>query len=166
MGVPSVARRSSAARRWDSAAARVNGSLRRGRAYAATYCFYARQAKNTEAERQACEIRLRAERRCGQLLKETEKAKGAQGTGSNQYQVRSIGTTAPTLSDRGISKDQSSRWQKLADVPEEQFEAALAGPDMPTTSGIIEAVKPPTVTPVSTDALRLWSALCGFEREN
>ena len=26
---------------------------------------YARQAKNTEAERQACEIRLRAERRAG-----------------------------------------------------------------------------------------------------
>jgi hypothetical protein len=28
---------------------------------------YARQARNTEAERKACEIRLRAERKCGQL---------------------------------------------------------------------------------------------------
>ena len=28
---------------------------------------YARQARNVEAERRACEIRLRAERRCGQL---------------------------------------------------------------------------------------------------
>ena len=29
--------------------------------------IYARQARNTEAERQACEIRLRAERKCGQF---------------------------------------------------------------------------------------------------
>ncbi len=36
---------------------------------------YAKQAKNTEAERRACEIRLRAERKAGQLLAETEKAK-------------------------------------------------------------------------------------------
>ena len=31
-------------------------------------------AKNTEAERRACEIRLRAERRAGELLREMEKA--------------------------------------------------------------------------------------------
>jgi hypothetical protein len=29
---------------------------------------YSQQAKNTEAERQACEIRLRAERKAGKLL--------------------------------------------------------------------------------------------------
>src|SRR4051794_943317 len=56
---------------------------------------YAQQALNVEAERQASQIRLRAERRCGQLLRQREKAKGAQGTGSNQYQVRSDDTTAP-----------------------------------------------------------------------
>src|SRR5690348_9102530 len=37
--------------------------------------MYARQARNVEAERRACEIRLRAERRCGQLLREMQKAK-------------------------------------------------------------------------------------------
>jgi hypothetical protein len=31
---------------------------------------YARQARNTEAERQAIQIRLRAEQRCGELLGE------------------------------------------------------------------------------------------------
>ena len=35
---------------------------------------YAKQAMNVEAERQACEIRLRAERKAGQLLKQIEKA--------------------------------------------------------------------------------------------
>ena len=35
-----------------------------------------------------------------------------------------------TLADLGISKDQLSQWQKLAAVPDEQFEAELAGPEM------------------------------------
>jgi len=43
--------------------------------------MYAQQALNVEAERQACEIRLCAERRCGQLLREREKAKGVQLAG-------------------------------------------------------------------------------------
>ncbi len=29
------------------------------------------------------------------------------------------------LGDLGISKDQSSKWQQLADIPEEQFESRL-----------------------------------------
>jgi hypothetical protein len=55
-----------------------------------------------EAEARACEIRLRAERRCGQLIKEMEKAKGARGSGSNQHQVSSHAERAPTLADLGI----------------------------------------------------------------
>jgi hypothetical protein len=46
--------------------------------------IYAQQARNVEAERRACEIRLRAERRCGQLLRQMAKAKGAPG---NQHRV-------------------------------------------------------------------------------
>jgi hypothetical protein len=34
----------------------------------------------------------------------------------------------PTLSDLGITRDQSSKWQALAEVPEEQFEQALKDP--------------------------------------
>ena len=44
---------------------------------------------------------------------------------------------ATTLSDLGITRDQSSQWQKLAAVPEAQFETALAGPEKATTAGII-----------------------------
>ena len=50
---------------------------------------YFRQAKNPEPERRACEIRLRSERKAGQLLKKLEKAKGGQ-----PYQ--SSGTTGST----------------------------------------------------------------------
>jgi hypothetical protein len=84
-------------------------------------CIQTRQADNTEAERRACEIRLRAERKASALLKEREKAKPS---GSNQHKDVSRSTTHPrTLTDLGITRDQSWKWQKLADIPAEDFEA-------------------------------------------
>jgi hypothetical protein len=61
---------------------------------------------------------------------------------------------------------QSSRWQALADIPEDEFERGLRGPDKPTTSGMLEAAKPKPVTPVTTAALRLWGTLRDWERES
>jgi hypothetical protein len=55
---------------------------------------YARQAKNLEMEIKLCEIRLRAERRAGQLLAETERAKASPG---NQY----TGTLDPSSASSG-----------------------------------------------------------------
>jgi hypothetical protein len=67
---------------------------------------YNRQGQNVDAERQACEIRLRAERKAGKLLGELESAKPR---GSNQHKDRSRPVTdPPTLEDLGISKKQSS----------------------------------------------------------
>jgi hypothetical protein len=102
--------------------------------------LYAKQAKNYDAERRAVEIRVRAERKAGALLRAMEKAKGARGNSSNQYQteVRSDSSTAPkTLAEMGISKDQSAEWQRLAEIPDEDFEAALAAPEMPSARRII-----------------------------
>jgi hypothetical protein len=119
---------------------------------------YARQAHNIENERQACLIRLRAERKCGELLKQIEMAKGGQ-----PYQSDGATGRTPTLVDRGISRDQSSRWQKLADVPADKFEAALADPDiMPTTSGILQAEAPKRGFTVSDDGVWLWGELQGL----
>ena len=131
---------------------------------------YARQAKNVENERRACEIRLRAERKCGQLLAEMEKAKASPG---NQYTGkldRSTNASGPkTLSDLGITYDQSSKWQQLAKVPDDKFEKELAGEAKPSTNGIISSQKaegkPPKVTPVANDALWLWGRLRDFERD-
>jgi hypothetical protein len=81
---------------------------------------YARQAKDAELLRDATEIRLRAERRAGELLTETPKALPR---GSNQHEDRSrIATDPPTLADLGVTKTQSSKWQKLAALPEDKFE--------------------------------------------
>ena len=97
---------------------------------------YARQAKNLNAERHAAEIRVRAERRCGELLAEMPKATPR---GSNQYQRKedmSEDATHP-LSKLGITRDQSSTWQQLAALPVEQFEEAIAEQEIPTTSSVL-----------------------------
>jgi len=52
-----------------------------------------------------------------------DKAKGVLKRGKEL--PRSPNGTAETLRDLGISKKQSAKWQQLADVPEEDFEAAL-----------------------------------------
>jgi hypothetical protein len=130
---------------------------------------YSRQAKNTEAERRACEIRLRAERKAGELLSQMEKAKGAPGPGRGKAgsPAGPAFTETPTLRDLGISKQQSSDWQRLADVPQEKFEAALTDPiQRPTTAGIINSVDPvrAKVAAVSNEALWLWGRLKDFDR--
>ncbi|MGF6877389.1 hypothetical protein [Paraburkholderia sp. MM5477-R1] len=78
---------------------------------------YAKQAQNFDAERQAQEVRVRAERRAGELLKAMTKARGGQ-----PYQAtgQSTGPVGQTLADHGITKNQSSQWQQLADVPQAQ----------------------------------------------
>jgi hypothetical protein len=80
-----------------------------------------------EAGRQAREIRLRAERKAGALLGNMEKAKGIAGPGRGKAgrPARGAFNEAPTLRDLGITRDESSKWQKLAAVPQDQFEAAL-----------------------------------------
>lgn len=131
---------------------------------AAALEHYAKQSKNVEAERECCEIRLRAERRWGELYRQSEKAKA--GRPRKIADAGSAISDAPTLESMGVSDKQSSRWQALADIPQDEFERGLQGAEKPTTSGLIEAAQPSPVTPVSTAALRLWGTLRDFEREN
>jgi len=123
---------------------------------------YARQAHNTDAETKACEIRLRAERRVGQLLQEREKAKGGRPTGNPSQAA----TGFEPLADMGISRTQSSRWQKLASIPDRDFDASFATTNKPSTAGIIAAHTPKAPIPaVDPRALWLWARLLDFERD-
>lgn len=119
---------------------------------------YAKQANDYELERDAAIARVRAERRCGELLADMEKAHGARGIGSNQHrriEVPSHDTRAPprTLSDMGVTYDQSSKWQRLAAVPEAEFEAAISQPGKVSTTHIIS---PKQEQPKRMDSLALW----------
>ena len=86
---------------------------------------YAKQMKaSEETVNYAAEIKLRAERRLGQVLAETPKAKGTRGLGRpclGGIPTIPPNSDAPTLSELGISKQQSSDSQRLAAVPEREF---------------------------------------------
>ncbi len=102
--------------------------------------LYAKQARNRDAEAQAAEVRIRAERQCSILIREGQ----ADGTIATQSRhpgsVASVDTAPKVLADLNVSRDQSSRWGKLADIPDDEFEARLAETrdrgDVPTTEGI------------------------------
>lgn len=97
---------------------------------AAAMQAYGRMAQDKTLEVDAAEIRIRAERRLGEMLAAT-KAEGGLNPAANLKQGPVVvsndhGKKVPTLAQVGISKDLSSRAQKLAAVPEAEFEAALA----------------------------------------
>lgn len=74
-----------------------------------------------EAANAAAEIKLRAERKAGEMLAAMEKNKGGRPAEKTTGTVPEV--LAPSLSDLGIKEDQSKRWQREAKVPEDQFEA-------------------------------------------
>lgn len=102
---------------------------------AAAMLAYGRMAKDKTLQSDASEIALRAERRLGELLA-AQKTDGGLNSGAKLMGAlpgANDGSTAvvnhdrrPKLADAGISKDLSSRAQKIAAVPEAQFEAELA----------------------------------------
>jgi hypothetical protein len=55
-----------------------------------------------------------AERRLGELLAQTERNKGAKGVGPSIAVTPKDHNAPPTLADLGISKNESSKAQKLA----------------------------------------------------
>lgn len=89
---------------------------------------YARQAKDLELIQWATEIKVRAERRAGQMLADELPAdKGRSNVAKSLISPGSYDTTpGAKLSDFGVTKDQSSAWQKLAAMPEEHFETAVS----------------------------------------
>lgn len=81
---------------------------------------YGKQAKNRDLEVDAAEIRMRAERRLGQMLIVSPKNTGSRGIGKS-----GVPPKHPTFQDAGIDKKLSSRAQKLAAVPEADFEGMV-----------------------------------------
>jgi hypothetical protein len=140
--------------------------------------MYAKQASNTIAERNACDIRLRAERKVGQMLKDLQRAtpQTANPIGVNGKEVMFNDATRPatkseyaaTLEQTGISRQTAHRYQRLAELPESTFEAALRKPEKPTTNGLVELQKAtynPPSNKKNTEALWLWGRMRDFERD-
>ena len=96
--------------------------------------LYAKQANDSELIEKATEIRVRAQRKAGEMLRQSaaEGQRASQDTGGKMAAAERWGSSSgaatshkPTLAQIGITKDQSSRYQALAAMPEEHFETAV-----------------------------------------
>ena len=83
-----------------------------------------RQRPGFERQHWCAEIKIWAERQAGELLQEMQRHRPQDGRPSRKASDDS--THLPTLDELGISRDQSSRFQTIARLPEPEFEARLA----------------------------------------
>ncbi|WP_374290171.1 hypothetical protein [Paenirhodobacter enshiensis] len=85
---------------------------------------YAKQAKNKQLEVQAAEIRIRAERRIGELMNAQRDAGALATAGRPSDKIGSKTnpiSAAPTLAEVGIDKKLADRARKYAAIPEDEF---------------------------------------------
>ena len=94
---------------------------------AAAMKAYAKQANDRQMECDASEIRIRAERRLGEMIRTQKETvglnTGAMGIGKSAVPDKN---RTPTLAEVGIDKKLSSRAQAIAAIPEDDFEETLA----------------------------------------
>lgn len=125
---PSLARYDAACRAVSEA--KTVDDVREIRAQADAMRAYAKQAKNRQLELDAAEIRIRAERRLGELMaaqgEVVGKATGAMGIGTSAGLNKTRTPEAPpTLAEAGIDKNLAHRARTYAAVPAERFEKLL-----------------------------------------
>lgn len=98
--------------------------------------------KRTEEAMNAAELKLRAERRIGELLEPDKEKRTRRSRGER-------------LLPDGLSRDQSAKWQDVARVPEPKFEAYIAecraGGREITTAGVLRLL-PVEVEPSPSDS--------------
>ena len=84
---------------------------------------YAKQANDTALVEWATEIKVRAERKAGEMLAEMERHPGKRTDRTSDHDgPRSL---KEVLEANNIAPTTAKRWQKLAAVPDEQFEQAV-----------------------------------------
>lgn len=128
---------------------------------------YAKQANDFQLEIDAATARIRAERRCGELLIEMKRSGELANAGDNQHTVRlsDSTTTTKTLPELGITRDQSSKWQGLAKMEEAEFEAAVNIPGAkPSTDHVLKSQKEESAPAMDPDALWFWARLIEMQK--
>jgi len=88
-----------------------------------------RKGLGEEAVQEARRYAMLAERKMGEMLLATERAKGAtvKGVGKRGHRGVPRCKIPPTLSDLGISKRESAEAQQLAELPKARFDEIAAG---------------------------------------
>lgn len=103
---------------------------------AAAVAYYAaRKQGSEEAERYATEIRLRAERRIGEIAAQLETAQGKRtDRTSHSVDAKCEPTKAQALEAVGINRDAASKFERIAAIPEKRFEEEVRKPAATTRS--------------------------------
>lgn len=109
---------------------------------------FAREAKDGRLLARATELRARAERKAGQMLtasaargeRATPDKGGANTTVSLRDDTVAISQPLPKLADIGITRNQSSNWQAIGALSDDEFEHAVD-----TTKAVTQMVSTPNV---------------------
>lgn len=111
------------------AAAKSTDEVKDWRDKAEAMRAYAHQSKNRQLEIDAAEIRIRAERRLGELLIEQKATVGLNSGGRPAKETpphrEGVCDESPALADIGVSYKLSSHAQKVAAIPEAEFEGIV-----------------------------------------
>jgi N6-adenosine-specific RNA methylase IME4 len=115
------------------AAARRVDEVKSIRDKAVAMRLYAKQAKNKDLEADAYEIRIRAERRIGEMHQEQKETIGLNEGTAGRGRPRKGGVAKtppkkdmrPTLAEAGIDKNLAKRARQLAALSEEEFETLV-----------------------------------------
>jgi N6-adenosine-specific RNA methylase IME4 len=89
-------------------------------------CYLRMREEGLEAQNDAAEIVLMAERRGGEMLKVKPKNPGTRGTGSVKVRSRNGIALPETYEQQGLSPKDAERWQAIASIPPEDFAAHVA----------------------------------------
>jgi hypothetical protein len=90
---------------------------------------YARKAKDKQLEADAAEIKMRAERRLGEMMQAQKETFGFHKGGGDQrsdHRVSKKPGDPPTLGEAGITKNLANKARKEAAKPKEKFEEDVA----------------------------------------
>lgn len=157
--------------------------------------LYAKVALDQDSERKACDVRLRAERRAGEMLALMKRGAGPGRGNKTSATVADVltkasarppatvaagsGRVAPAtvagaseynaaIKTAGIKERTATRWQELAAVPKKAFEAALSDPaQKPSATSILKTMKTVTGgTSMDDNSLWIWGRIRDFERWN
>lgn len=127
---------------WDSLKSAIEQAhsvidLRKIRDQAEAYRYALKVAgESREVVRKAEEIKLRAERRAGEILLKSPK----QRPGTYQQKQRSTGDTLalpPSYKDLGITKMDAMKWQRVASIPAKDFERWLKTSEEVSSAGAL-----------------------------
>lgn len=94
---------------------------------AAAEIYARRQHLGDEAEALAVSIKVEALRKLGEMLKASPKAAGVKGRFTGGSKLVPPAETAPTLTELGLTKKESAVAQKLAALPEAEFQQVRDG---------------------------------------